>query len=106
VAGFSGEQYALPEAVGALREMRRRAGEGILVCASGADPINLVGLVTPGARLPALAGNRVLYRDGVPLALLAGGEVNFLEQLEPAEQWNAHNLLLRRQVPPMLADLA
>jgi ATP-dependent helicase Lhr and Lhr-like helicase len=106
VAGFPGEQYALPEAVGALREVRRRQkNNGDTVCLSGADPLNLVGLVTPGGRLPALAGNRVLYRDGLPLALLAGGEVRFLTPLEPAEQWNVQNLLLRRQVPPQLADL-
>jgi ATP-dependent Lhr-like helicase len=106
VAGFSGEQYALPEAVGALREARRRQGGESLVCLSAADPLNLVGLLTPGARLPALAGNRVLYRDGLPLVLLAGGEVRFLEKLAPAEEWNVQNLLLRRPVPAQLSDLA
>jgi ATP-dependent Lhr-like helicase len=105
VAGFPGEQYALPEAVGALREVRRRQGTQDTVCLCGADPLNLVGLVSPGARLPALAGNRVLYRDGLPLALLAGGEVRFLTPLDPAEQWTVQNLLLRRQVPAQLADL-
>jgi ATP-dependent Lhr-like helicase len=106
VSGFTGEQYALPEAVGLLREVRRRAPEESLVCLSGADPLNLVGLITAGARLPALAGNRVLYRDALPLALLVGGEVRFLQQLEPAQQWNVQSLLLRRQVPAPLADLA
>ncbi|MBV9343723.1 MAG: hypothetical protein JOZ03_01890, partial [Gammaproteobacteria bacterium] len=55
---------------------------------------------------PALAGNRVLYRDGLPLAVLSGAEVSFLATLPAAEQWQARNLLLRRQVPPVLADLA
>ena len=73
---------------------------------SGADPQNLAGILTTGARLPSLRGNRVLYRDGVPIALLTGGEVGFLAELAPPEQWQAQNALLRRQVPAALADLA
>ena len=46
-----------------------------------------------------MTGNRVLYRDGVPIALYAGGEVKFLEALEPQAEWEARNALLRRQVP-------
>jgi ATP-dependent Lhr-like helicase len=106
IAGFSGEQFALPEAIGGLRDARRKADTNEYVSLSGADPLNLIGIVTPGARLPALTGNRVLYRDGVPIALYVGGEVKFLEQLEPPEQWQAQNLLLRRQVPANLSDLA
>jgi ATP-dependent Lhr-like helicase len=106
VAGFSGEQYAQPEAITLLREARRRPHEGHYVSLSGADPLNLVGILTPGARLPSLAGNRLLYRDGVPVALLAGSEVTFLTELPPQEAWQARNLLLRRQVPATLADLA
>jgi ATP-dependent Lhr-like helicase len=106
VAGVTGEQYAAPEAIALLREARRKPRDGHTVSLSGADPLNLVGIVTPGARLPALAGNRVLYRDGVPIALLSGGEVSFLEELPAAEQWEARNRLLRRHVPAALADLA
>ena len=106
VAGFTGEQYALPEAVTLLREARRAAREGHFVSLSGADPLNLVGILTPGARLPSLSGNRLLYRDGLPVALLAGGEVTFLLELPPQDQWEARNLLLRRHVPAVLADLA
>jgi len=106
VAGFSGEQYAAAEAIGLLRDMRRKPDARRHVSLSGADPLNLVGILTPGARLPALSGNRVLYRDGVPLALLAGGEIRFLEKLEPKDQWEAQNLLLRRHVPAVLADFA
>jgi len=105
VAGVSGEQYALPEAVGSLRDVRRAERTGELVGLSGADPLNLVGLLSPGGRLPALTGNRVLYRDGVPIALLAGGEVRFLEPLAPEVAWNARNALLRRQVPAVLQFL-
>ena len=95
VAGFAGEQFALPDAVGLLREARRKPASGALVSLSGADPLNLVGIVTPGPRLAALTGNRVLYRDGIPLALRSGGETLFLETLEPAEEWAAKKTLLR-----------
>jgi ATP-dependent Lhr-like helicase len=105
IAGVSGEQFAAPEAIGLLRDVRRAERPGTLVSVSGADPLNLVGILTPGARLPALTGNRVLYRDGVPLALLAGGEARFLESLAPEAEWAARNALLRRQVPPTLALL-
>jgi ATP-dependent helicase Lhr and Lhr-like helicase len=95
VAGFAGEQFALPDAVSLLREARRKPAAGILVSLSGADPLNLVGVVTPGARLAALTANRVLYRDGIPIALYAGGAAQFLEKLEPAEEWTARKMLLR-----------
>jgi ATP-dependent Lhr-like helicase len=103
VAGFSGEQYALPEAVGALREARRKAPGDTLVSLSGADPLNLAGILTPGAKVAALTGNRVLYRDGLPVALLAAGEVQFLETLEPATEWQARIALLRSAMPTELA---
>ena len=106
VAGISGEQFAAPEAIGLLRDVRRREQSGALISLSGADPLNLVGVVSPGARLPALTGNRVLYRDGVPIALLVGGEARFLEQLAPEAEWAARNALLRRQVPALLKFLA
>jgi ATP-dependent Lhr-like helicase len=106
VAGFAGEQYALPDAVGALRDARRSANANQWVSLSAADPLNLVGIITPGGRLPSLTGNRVLYRDGTPLALYVGGEVKFLIELAAKEQWDAQNALLRRQVPAILADLS
>ena len=106
VAGFSGEQYALPEAIGALREARRQPASGEWVSLSGADPLNLAGILTPGPRLAALTGNRVLFRDGLPIAWLAGGEVQFLIALDPASQWEARKALLRSATPVALADLA
>jgi ATP-dependent Lhr-like helicase len=106
VAGVTGEQFAVPEAIGLLRDMRRRERTGTLVGLSGADPLNLVGVLTPGPRLPALTGNRVLYRDGVPIALLVGSEVRFLEPLDTEAQWSARAALLRRQVPATLQFLA
>jgi ATP-dependent Lhr-like helicase len=105
VAGFAGEQYALPEAVGLLRDVRRRAPAEQYVAVSGADPLNLVGILTPGARLPSLAGNRLLYQDGLPIAQLAGGEVSCREPLEPKQRWQAQNALLRR-LPALLVGPA
>jgi ATP-dependent Lhr-like helicase len=64
VAGFVGEQYALPGAVDALRRTRRMPLSGEVVEVSGVDPLNLVGILTPGPRVPSLRTNRVLYRDG------------------------------------------
>ncbi len=106
VAGFSGEQYALPEAIGLLREMRRRPPSGEWISVSGADPLNLAGILTPGPRLAALTGNRLLFRDGLPIASLAGGEVQFLAALDAATQWQARKRLLRSPAPSLLADLA
>ncbi len=96
VNGVAGEQYALPEAVGSLRAMRKKPADGTLVSVSAADPLNLVGVLTPGARVPALAGNRVLYRDGVPIAVQVAGQAQFLAELDPAAAWQAHNALLRK----------
>jgi ATP-dependent Lhr-like helicase len=106
VAGFSGEQFALPDAVGMLREVRRKPASETWISLSGADPLNLVGILTPGPRLAALTGNRLLYRDGLPVALLAGGEVQFLETLDASAQWQARKALLRGVVPASLVDLA
>jgi ATP-dependent helicase Lhr and Lhr-like helicase len=95
VAGFSGEQFALPDAIAALRAVRRKPPSGEWLSVSGADPLNLVGVLSPGPRLPALTGNRLLYRDGIVVALFAGGEVQFLESLDAASEWEAHKTLLR-----------
>jgi ATP-dependent Lhr-like helicase len=106
VAGFAGEQYALPEAIGRLREIRRNPGSGEWVSLSGADPLNLVGILTPGPKIAALTGNRVLYRDGLPVALLAGGEVQFLTELGEEAEWQARKALLRGAVPAALVALS
>jgi ATP-dependent Lhr-like helicase len=102
VAGLAGEQYALTEAIASLREVRRRPGDGDLVAVSGADPLNLMGVVTPGSRLPALAGNRLLYRDGVPVAMRVAGEVRLLDTADGTDPWPLHQALLHRPVAPAL----
>ncbi|MDO8616838.1 MAG: DEAD/DEAH box helicase [Dehalococcoidia bacterium] len=67
VAAVYGEQYARPEAVESLRKVRRTEKQGQLVRVSAVDPLNLVGILTPGPRLPAVHTKSVLYRDGLPL---------------------------------------
>jgi ATP-dependent helicase Lhr and Lhr-like helicase len=84
VAGMSGEQFALPEAVSELRDVRRTRPDGTLVTLSAADPLNLAGIVTPGDRVAALLGTRMVYRDGVPLSVLEGDYLRPLTTV-PAE---------------------
>jgi ATP-dependent Lhr-like helicase len=96
VAAATGEQYALPEAVTALRAVRQRPADGALVSLSAADPLNLLGIVTPGTRLAALPGNRFVLRDGVPIAIHTAGEIEFLVEVALPEQWAVRSALLRR----------
>ena len=84
-----------PNALKALRDIRRKGPTGEWISVSGADPLNLVGILTPGPKLAALTGNRVLYRDGIPVALFAAGEAQFLATLDPQTEWEARKLLLR-----------
>jgi ATP-dependent helicase Lhr and Lhr-like helicase len=97
VSSFSGEQYALPEAVGLLREMRRRPLNEQWISLSGADPLNLVGILAPGPKLPALTDNRLIYRDGVPVATRSAGIVDFLTTLDSATlgSWKATSAVCR-----------
>ncbi len=85
VKGFGGEQFALPDAVGRLRALRKEQKNGDWTALSAADPLNLVGIVTPQARVPAIAGNRILFRDGVPVAALEAGSIRQLTECELAE---------------------
>jgi len=104
VGGFSGEQYALPEAIGLLRSTRREQGADELIAVSGADPLNLVGILTPGNAVPAITTNRILYRDGVPIVVKEGegkGE-RFLVDVPPEERDILRGALLRRRPAPLV----
>ena len=73
ITGFQGEQFALPEAVDSLRAMRKLAeseGSAETVTISAADPLNLVGIIVPGDRVPAISGRFVTFRNGA----FVGGE--------------------------------
>jgi ATP-dependent helicase Lhr and Lhr-like helicase len=65
ISGFLGEQFALPVAVESLRAMRQTEPAGETITISAADPLNLVGIIVPGERVPAISGKTVAFRDGV-----------------------------------------
>ncbi len=127
VAGISGEQFALPEAIGMLRAIRRaRVGTAelnrpdirssamsgdlhavstqaeSLISISAADPLNLAGIITPGSRITAHTSNRVLYHNGEPIAVLEAGDTKFLVELARAMEWKAKAALIRKATPPQL----
>jgi ATP-dependent Lhr-like helicase len=99
VTGMSGEQFALPDAVERLREVRRIAAEGGLVTISTADPLNLTGIVTAGERIRTAGRNRILYRDGAPLAVLEGEFVRELAPIDPRIAADVSRALRARRVP-------
>ncbi|MEK6281308.1 MAG: DEAD/DEAH box helicase [Acidobacteriota bacterium] len=131
VGGISGEQFALPEAVGMLRAIRRARtgamdfgfrspsqseqastvlpagdaqGTGIesMISVSAADPLNLVGIITPGGRITAFTSNRILYHNGEPVAVLESGDTKFLVEISRSMEWKAKAALMRKATPPPL----
>jgi ATP-dependent Lhr-like helicase len=102
VAGISGEQFALPEAIGMLRAIRRAGAQESLISVSAADPLNLVGIIIPGPRITAHTSNRVLYHDGAPIASFESGETHFLVELSRAMEWKAKAALMRKATRPEL----
>jgi ATP-dependent Lhr-like helicase len=102
VSGMSGEQFALPEAVTQLRAIRRQVKTGTLTAVGGADPLNLVGIITPGDRIPGLTSNRILFRDGVPVLAREAGEVRSLEPAAGEPSAELLQALVRKQSTPAL----
>jgi ATP-dependent Lhr-like helicase len=103
VSGMSGEQFATPEAVERLRETRRTSPNGRLHTMSAADPLNLTGVITAGARVRAVTANRIVYRDGVPLAAMEGDFVRPLADVPPALAGEVASALAGRKVPAVLS---
>ena len=103
VTGMSGEQFALPDAVERLREVRRIPADGSLVTISAADPLNLTGIVTAGERIRTAGRNRIVYRDGVPLAVVEGGVVRELAPIDPRIAADVSRALEARRVPALAA---
>jgi ATP-dependent Lhr-like helicase len=85
VGGISGEQFALPEAIGLLRSMRKAPQNAELIALSAADPLNLQGILTPGPRIPALTASRILFRDGLLLPALEAGDVRKISETSVAD---------------------
>jgi ATP-dependent Lhr-like helicase len=106
VSAISGEQFALPEAVDLMRETRRAAASSAWISLSAADPLNVIGSIVPGPKVPALTHNRILFRNGLPIAALVAGEVQWIEALEPRDKAEAENALIKRVTgSPLLAYL-
>ena len=95
LAGVVGQQFALPEAVAALRAIRKRPHDGVMIAVSASDPLNLAGTLLAGDKVPRQPGARLLLRDGVPVASLVGGEFRALPGLAPADTHAAKVALLR-----------
>ena len=102
VNGVWGEQYALGEAVTLLRSIRRKEKQGTHVTISAADPLNLIGIITPGRRIPGITNNRILYRDGEPIMIMEGGEIREVSPVSAEEQWALRQELVKREFPPKL----
>lgn len=83
VTGFSGEQFALPLAVDSLRAMRKSEPAGELISVSPGDPLNVIGLILPGERIPATSRSPIVFRDGIPMSM----------QAEPATEAPSHGVL-------------
>jgi ATP-dependent Lhr-like helicase len=102
VSGVSGEQFALPEAIGTLRSLRKIKPPGELIMLSAADPLNLIGVLTPGPRITAIGANRLLLRDGVPIAALEGGKViNLTADPDTSEQEIEQSLKVGKMSPAL-----
>ncbi|MBI3048570.1 MAG: DEAD/DEAH box helicase [Acidobacteria bacterium] len=99
VSGMSGEQFALADAVERLRETRRSGPDDRLIAISGADPLNFTGILTPGDRIRATAGSRVVYRNGVPVAAMEGDVLKQLADVEPDVAAAAAAAAAGRSVP-------
>lgn len=99
VQGFAGEHFALPEAVSLLREVRKKQGDEQLITISSADPLNLTGIITPGKRIAAQPGHRILYKDGKPIATNQSGEIEIDQNIPANEHWQIKNLLTRKHHP-------
>jgi len=79
VAGFSGEQFALPAAVAQLRKLRKSSASREIIVLSAADPLNLAGIITPGLRIPSKLHNRIAFLEGEPVGIRLGEEVRMLK---------------------------
>ena len=70
-----------------------------MISVSAADPLNLVGIITPGGRITAHTSNRILYRNGEPITVLESGETRFLVELSRTMEWKAKSALMRKATP-------
>jgi ATP-dependent helicase Lhr and Lhr-like helicase len=94
VQGFAGEQFALPEAVILLKEIKKREKNGELTVINAADPLNLTGVITPGERISSATRQSIVYRDGIPQAHGTFAKTDFHEVMDADRKWRLQWALL------------
>jgi ATP-dependent Lhr-like helicase len=99
-----GEQFAFQEAVDGLRSMAKAvaAEKPRYHSLAASDPLNLLNLILPRRKLAKLLNNRVLFEDGIPIAVVESGEVKFLREVAPEKQWALQQALVQKNFPPRL----
>jgi ATP-dependent Lhr-like helicase len=110
ISGIGGEQFALQETVALLRRKQKEWSEGqeqaqrqpLRHVINATDPLNLLGVMLPDKRVPHLSNNRILFEDGLPVAVLEKEQVNYLRHVPEAQQWELQQLLQKRSFPPRL----
>jgi len=105
ISGVGGEQFAFPETVDAIRKFKRSSENKTTAhyySLAATDPLNLVNLILPGKKLARVSRNRVLYRGGVPIAMLDSGEVHYLKEVDAEQQWQQQQMLSRKIFPARL----
>ncbi|MEE2705544.1 MAG: DEAD/DEAH box helicase, partial [Planctomycetota bacterium] len=95
VSGVGGEQYATDEAVSRLRDARENHNPEEWVAISAADPLNLIGIVLPGPRIPSFHTGGLILRDGACIAAKTGNRIEFFENVKPADQFEMTRALHR-----------
>ena len=87
VQGFAGEQFALPEALSLIKDIRKQDKTAELTVLSSADPLNLTGIITPGDRIASSSSQRLIYRDGIPMAHGSRTKIQYLQTFDAEHQW-------------------
>ena len=88
-----GQGFSFHFSIGLLREVNSSQPKGEMEVVSACDPLNVVGILTPGDRVPAVLGNRVVFRDGVPLASIENGNIVNRAAADEATMRRAYSLL-------------
>jgi ATP-dependent Lhr-like helicase len=102
VAGFSGEQFAIPEAIAVLRRVRSTACNGQAEVINTADPLNMVGILSPGVRIPSNNNALIAYVDGEPVATKIGNEIRFLKNLKAEQEVRIRTAFIAQKSLPNL----
>ena len=107
VAGVGGEQFAFQESVDGLRKKAKSlqaegSSQPVYHSLAASDPLNLLNLIMPKRKLAKLLNNRVLFEDGVPIAVVEAGEVKFLREVPAQRQWALQQALVQKHFPPRL----